>query len=438
MDHFHYDHGQLHCENVPVTQIAAEVGTPAYVYSAATLTHHYDAVARAFAELDPIICYSIKSCANLHICRLLRERGSGFDVVSGGELHRAMAAGADPAKIVFAGVGKTDEEIYQAIDAKIGWFNIESEAELENLIDIARRRGASVQAALRVNPDVDPKTHRYTSTGKKETKFGVDLNRARRVFEQHGARSAGEGTAGASRSPSTVRLTGIHLHIGSPVNTIEPYVAAIQKTLALIDELRAAGFTIDTLDIGGGFGAHYKGSEAPPAVQYAEQIVPLLRGRGLKIIMEPGRSIAANAGILLTRVLYLKKSGERDFLIVDAGMNDLIRPSLYDAYHFIWPTHPAPQFVPNDRGAAEQLPGLRLMDVVGPVCESGDFLAKDRMLPPMQRGDLVGVFTAGAYGFVMASHYNSRPNPPEVLVEGEHYRVIRRRETYADLLAAEQ
>lgn len=425
MDHFNYQNGELHCEDVPLARISEDVGTPAYVYSTATLLHHYDAVAKAFAEVRPIICYSIKSCANLSICRLLRERGAGFDVVSGGELYRALAADGDPANIVFAGVGKTDAEIHQAIDARIGWFNIESEAELENLIAIARLRGASVNAALRVNPDVDPKTHRYTSTGKKESKFGVDLERARRVFNDYGRQDA-------------VRLTGIHLHIGSPVNSVEPYVSAITKTLGLIDALRGDGFAIDTLDIGGGFGAHYKASEAPPAVRYAEAIVPLLRGRGLKIILEPGRSIAANAGILLTRVLYLKKSGERDFLIVDAGMNDLIRPALYEAYHFIWPVAPAAGFVPAQRGEGVSMPGLRLMDVVGPVCESGDFLAKDRVLPPMQRGDLVAVFTAGAYGMVMASHYNTRPNPPEILVDGNQYRVVRRRETYEDLLAAER
>lgn len=424
MDHFHYSGGELHCEQVPIARIADEVGTPAYVYSTATLLHHYDAVAKAFAALKPIICYSIKSCANLHICRLLRDRGAGFDVVSGGELYRALQAGGDPAKIVFAGVGKTDDEINQGIDAKIGWFNIESEAELENLIEIARRRGVTVNAALRVNPDVDPKTHRYTSTGKKETKFGVDLERARRVFNQYGRQDF-------------VRLSGIHLHIGSPVNSVEPYVAAIKKTLALIDELRADGFAIDTLDIGGGFGAHYKANEAPPAVEYAEAIVPLLAERKLKIILEPGRSIAGNAGILLTRVVYLKKSGDRDFLIVDAGMNDLIRPALYEAYHFIWPTKPTGSFLPTSRGEGVSMPGLVPMDVVGPVCESGDFLAKDRMLPPMQRGDLVAVFTAGAYGFVMTSHYNTRPNPPEVLVVGDSYRVVRKRETYADLLAKE-
>ncbi len=433
MDHFEYKNTGLFCEDASIARIADEVGTPVYIYSAETLRHHYDAVAQAFAAVDPLICYSIKSCANLHICRLLRDRGAGFDVVSGGEIARAIAAGGDSGRIVFAGVGKSDDEIERAIDAKIGWFNIESEAELENVIAVASRRGVTVCAALRVNPDVDPKTHRYTSTGKKETKFGVDLERARRVFDQFGRQKS-------------VSLCGIHLHIGSPVNTVEPYVAAIRKGLALIDQLRAAGFTIDMLDIGGGFGAHYKGGEAPPALQYAEAIVPLLAPYAgktatkprLQIIMEPGRSIAANAGILVTRVLYLKKSGERDFLIVDAGMNDLIRPALYEAYHFIWPVKPAPSFVTNDRGENVKLPGLVPMDVVGPVCESGDFLAKERMLPPMQRGDLVAVFTAGAYGMVMASHYNTRPNPPEVLVEGDRYRIIRRRETYDDLLAAER
>ncbi len=425
MDHFTFRNRILCCEDVPMPSIADAVGTPAYIYSRATLLHHYDAVARAFAALDPIICYSIKSCANLHICRLLRERGAGFDVVSGGELVRALEAGGDPAKIVFAGVGKTDAEINQAIDAKIGWFNVESEAELENLISIARDRNATVRAALRVNPDVDPKTHRYTSTGKKETKFGVDLERARRAFHDFGRQNA-------------VQLSGIHLHIGSPVNSVEPYVQAIGKGLDLIDALRADGFTIDTLDIGGGFGAHYRAEEAPAAVQYADAIVPLLTGRGLTIILEPGRAIAANAGILLTRVLYLKKSGDRDFLIVDAGMNDLIRPSLYEAFHFIWPAQCDERFVPRQRGEATGLSGLVPMDVVGPVCESGDFLAKERLLPPMKRGDLVAVFSAGAYGMVMASHYNSRPNPPEILVEGDSFRIIRRRETIDDLLAAER
>jgi diaminopimelate decarboxylase len=425
MDHFAYQDGELYCEKVPVRRIAETVGTPAYIYSAATFTDHYDAVAGAFRSLDHTICYSIKCCANLHVCRLLRQHGAGFDVVSGGEIVRALEAGGDPAKIVFAGVGKTDAEINLAIDSRIGWFNVESEAELENLIIITRGRGATVNAALRVNPDVDPKTHEYTTTGLKENKFGVDLERARQVFNTYGRQNA-------------VRLRGVHLHIGSPVNTVEPYVEAIKKGLTLVEDLRHDGFTIDMLDIGGGFGANYKATEAPPAVEYAEAIVPLLAGRGLQIIMEPGRSIAANAGILVAGVLYLKQSGDKRFLILDAGMNDLIRPMLYDAYHFIWPVRPSNGFVPTDRGEEVAMPGLTPMDVVGPVCESGDFFAKDRPLPPMQRGDLAAVFTTGAYGMVMASHYNSRPNPPEVLVEGDRFRIIRRRETYCDLLAAER
>jgi diaminopimelate decarboxylase len=458
MDHFEYRHGKLFCEDTSIERIIDAADTPAYIYSSATLIHHFDAIASAFAALNPLICYSIKSCPNIHICKLLADRGAGFDVVSGGELARAMAIGADPRKIVFAGVGKTDAEIEQALHARIGWFNIESEAELENLIAICRRMGTTAQAALRVNPDVDPRTHRYTSTGKKESKFGVDLERARRVFGEFGRQEH-------------VRLCGIHLHIGSPVNSVEPYVAAITKTLELIDQLRTDGFAIDTLDIGGGFGAHYKGSEAPPAAEYAKAIVPLLKDRvtqtspplqgwagsgadaesnpsaqsaksavsdSLRIILEPGRSIAANAGILVTRVLYLKKSGERDFLIVDAGMNDLIRPALYEAYHFIWPVRPAPGFVPTERGENAAMPGCVAMDVVGPVCESGDFFAKDRLLPPMQRGDLVAIFTAGAYGMAMASHYNSRPNPPEVLVDGRRFRIIRRRETFDHVVAVER
>ncbi len=424
MDHFEYREGELHCEGVAVERIAREVGTPAYIYSTATLADHYDAIASAFAALDPTICYSIKSCANLHICRLLRERGAGFDVVSGGELVRALLAEGNPDRIVFAGVGKTDDEINQAIDANIGWFNIESEAELENLIAIARRRGVRVEAALRVNPDVDPKTHRHTTTGLRENKFGVDLDRARRVFDEFGRQEH-------------VRLSGIHVHIGSPVNTVEPFVEAIQKVLGLIDGLRGDGFTIDMLDIGGGFGAYYRGDEAPAAQQYAEAIVPLVEGRGLRIILEPGRCITANAGILVTRVLYLKESGDRSFLIVDAGLTDLLRPALYEAYHFIWPVRPAPGFVPTVRGEGVAMPGLSPMDVVGPICESADCFAKARPLPPMHRGDLVGVFSGGAYGMVMASHYNARPNPPEVLVEDDEFRLIRRRETYEDLLAAE-
>ena len=425
MDHFVYRDGELYCEGVPVRRIAEAVGTPTYVYSAATLLDHHRRIAEAFAVVEPIICYSIKSCQNIHVVRLLAEAGAGMDVVSGGELFRAMAGGADPAGIVFAGVGKTDSEINEAIDAGIGWFNIESEAELENLTAIARQRDATVRAALRVNPDVDPKTHRHTTTGKRETKFGVDLERARAVFETFG-------------HDERVRLCGIHLHIGSPVNTIAPYVEAITKTLGLIDELRAAGFTVDTLDLGGGFGAHYEGEEAPPAAAYAERLIPLLEDRGLQIILEPGRSITANAGSLVTRTIYVKQGGDKSFVIVDGAMTDLIRPALYDAYHFVWPVCPGPEFMPERRGQAVRFAGTSEFDVVGPACETCDYLARGRQLPPVERGDLIAVFSAGAYGFVMSSHYNSRPNAAEVLVEGASFRTIRARETYEDLVARER
>ncbi len=415
----------MFCEGLPLRRIADECGTPLYVYSRATLLHHYGRVRDAFAELEPTICFSIKCCQNIHICRLLAGQGAGFDVVSGGELYRALAAGGDPARIVYAGVGKTDREVNEAIDAGIGWFNIESEPELENLQRLAAARGATVHAALRINPDVDPKTHAYTTTGKKETKFGVDLERARRVFDQYG------------RQPN-VRLCGLHLHIGSPVNTTEPYVEAVNKALALIDELRRAGFTIDTLDLGGGFGADYVVNQAPEAVDYAGAIVPLLRGRGLRILLEPGRFVAGNAGILVGRVVFVKSSGAKSFVILDAAMTDLIRPALYGANHFIWPVRPGSGFVPPAREMDLHLPGTMAVDVVGPVCESGDFLAKARNLPPVARGDYVAVFTAGAYGMVMSSQYNSRPRAAEVLVEGDRYRVIRRRETYEDLIALEQ
>ncbi len=424
MDHFVYRDGELYCEDVAVARIADAMGTPTYVYSAATFRDHYTAVAEGFRELRPIICYSIKSCQNVHILKLLAGLGAGMDVVSGGELYRALQAGADPARIVYAGVGKTDAEINQAIDAGIGWFNIESEAELANLVEIAGQRGQVVRAALRVNPDVDPKTHRHTSTGKRESKFGVDLERARRVFDEFGRNEH-------------VRLCGIHLHIGSPVFTVEPYVEAVTKALELIRELRAAGFAIDTLDLGGGFGASYHDGQSPMPGAYADRIVPLLRGRDLQVIIEPGRSISANAGILLARTVFVKRGGDKQFIIIDAAMTDLIRPALYDAFHFAWPAAPGPRFIPPGRRVDLDLPGCSAADIVGPVCETGDFLARDRKLPPVQRGDLMAIFTAGAYGFVMASHYNSRPNAAEVLVDGDSFRTIRRRETYDDLLTAE-
>lgn len=437
MDQFNFRNGELYCENLPVARIAEAVGTPTFIYSAATFREHYSKLAAAFAELDPIICYSIKSCGNLSIIRLLAQMGAGMDVVSGGELFRAGRAGFggkgpfDPKKIVFAGVGKTDPEINDAIDMGIGWFNIESEAELANLIKLAGNRRdvtsgqKQVRAALRVNPDVDPKTHRHTATGKRESKFGVDLERARRVF----------GEFGRERD---VKLSGIHLHIGSPVMNLDAYTDAIAKALDLIAGLRKDGITIDTLDIGGGFRADYEGPGSPTYEEYAAKMVPLLRDQGLRIILEPGRTISANAGVLLARTTFVKHGGDKEFVIIDGSMTELIRPALYDAYHFVWPAQPGLGFVPDPRWRGINFPGTKMVDVVGPVCESGDFLAKERPLPPIKRGDLMAVFTAGAYGFVMASHYNARPNAAEVLVDGENYRVIRRRETYKDLIAAEE
>lgn len=425
MDQFTYRDGRLYCESVAVAAVAAEVGTPAYVYSARTLIDHYDKLAEAFSELDPGICFSIKSLANLEICRLLAGRGAGFDVVSGGELFRAMEVCDDPGKIVFAGVGKTDREIKEGIEAGIGFFNVESEPEFENIQRIAASLGATARAALRVNPDVDPQTHRYTTTGKRETKFGVDIERARRFFEQYG-------------QSENARLVGIHLHIGSPVNSVAPYVEAIGKALDLIDWAREAGYGVETLNLGGGFGADYQGGEAPTAKDYADAIVPMLRGRGLRIVIEPGRSISANAGILVARVQYLKSGGDKQFVIVDAGMTALIRPMLYDAYHFVWPVEPGSDLAPPSRKADLRTDGDRLVDVVGPICESTDVLAARRHLPPLKRGDLLAVFSAGAYGFVMASQYNGHPRPPEILVDGDNWRVVRRRETYEDLVAAER
>ena len=426
MDFFNYKNRELHCEDVLAETIAREVGTPAYVYSKATLLHHYRQIAQAFKQLNATICYAIKSCGNINICRLLAEEGCGFDVTSGGELFRAIQAGGDPKKIIYAGVGKTDLEIREALEAGIAAFNIESEAEIENIERIAGQVGRKAIAAIRINPDVDPKTHVKTTTGKKETKFGVDIERAERVFEQF-------------RHLKNLRIAGLHLHIGSPVYEVRPYVEAVTKATELIDRLTARGYPIEWLDLGGGFAVNYRrADQALPVTQHAKALVPLLVGKPYRIALEPGRYIVGNAGILLTRVLYRKTSGEKRFVIVDAAMNDLIRPTLYDAFHFIWPAKPDVPNVPEQRNADLIPTDGETVDVVGPICESGDFLAKDRPLPLTKRGDLLAVFTAGAYGFAMSSNYNNRPRAPEVLVDGSRYRVIRRRETYEDLVSAER
>jgi diaminopimelate decarboxylase len=425
MDFFNYKNGRLLAEEVDVEKIAASVGTPVYIYSKATILDHYEKVKKAYAAIDTTICYSIKAAGNINILKIFARLGSGFDIVSGGELYRAQQAGADMKKIVFAGVGKTDEEITAALKAGIDYFNIESEAELENLIKLAKETGIKTKAALRVNPDVDPKTHKLITTGKKETKFGVDIERAQKVFEQYGRNDY-------------VNLCAIHVHLGSGGKTIDPYCEAVKKVLPLIDTLRKKGFKIEALDLGGGYGADYQTDTVPTAADYAEGIVPLLKDKNLKLILEPGKSIMANAGILLTKVLYLKQGGKKKFVIVDAGMNDLIRPHLYDAFHFIWPAKVEDRFSYVKRTEKLDIKGLEFVDIVGPICEGTDFFAKDRAIPPVNRGDLIAIFTAGAYGFTMASNYNARPLPAEVLVDGKNFKVIRKRQTYEDIIALEK
>jgi diaminopimelate decarboxylase len=428
MDYFAYRNGELFAENVPVSEIAAASGTPTYVYSKATLVGHYRRIAEAFAALNPLICYSIKSCGNVHIVKTLVAEGSGMDVTSGGELFRALQGGCDPSKIFFAGVGKTDKEIREALQAKIGTFNIESEEEFWNLDRIAGEMGVVAHGALRVNPDLQNRTtHNKTFTARKEDKFGINIDRAGEFYFQ------------ASKAKN-VRLHGLHLHIGSPIKLTEPYAEAITKALKLIDDLASDGIQIETLDIGGGFAAFYEGNEAPPFTAYADAIVPLLKDRvakGLKIIMEPGRSIIANAAILLAQVQYTKQAGAKKYVIIDAAMNDLIRPTLYESYHFIWPANPGASHTPASRLSTLRIGGDEKVDVVGPICETGDYLAKDRYLPPVKRGDLVAVFTAGAYGMAMSSNYNARSRAAEVLVEGDTFTTIRRRETYEDLVKNE-
>jgi diaminopimelate decarboxylase len=425
MDYFNYKNGKLFAEDVDVEKVAAKVGTPVYIYSKATFLDHLQKIQKAYSELDTTVCYSVKACGNINILKFMAEAGSGFDIVSGGELYRVLQAGGSPSKIFFAGVGKTDVEIIEALNAGIGYFNVESEAELENLIRLAKQEGKQAKAALRVNPDVEYKTHTFLTTGKKETKFGVDIERARKVFDDYG-------------DNANIELCAIHVHLGTGGKTVDPYFEAVEKVLPLIDRLRSNGYTIEALNLGGGYGADYESDTVPSADEYAAGIVPLLKDKNLKLILEPGKSIGANAGIMLTSVLYLKQGGSKRFVIVDAGMNDLIRPPLYGAFHFIWPAKVGKKFVPGRRDKDLQLDGTEVVDVVGPVCEAGDFFAKDRALPPVKRGDLLSFFTAGAYGFTMSSNYNARCLPAEVLVDGGKFTVIRKRQTYEDLVASER
>ncbi len=425
MDHFRYRDRTLHCEDVPVAELAARYDTPLYVYSQAAILEHLDELQTAFAVADPLICYSIKSNPNIHLAKLMSERGAGFDVTSGGELYRAVAAGGTGDKIVFAGVAKTDAELRYGLDSNVRMFNVESEAELHRLADVAHAMNKSAAVALRVNPALPLKTHPKTDTSVRGTKFGLDIET---VLE----------AAANVRSRPGVRIVGLHMHLGSPILSPKPYADGAAKGLTIINELRKQGHAIESLNMGGGFAINYRKREALPATAFADAILPAVREARCKLILEPGRFIVGNAGILVSRVIYSKDSGGRHFLCQDAGMNDLIRPTLYDAFHRIWPvapTHDVPEW-PED--FESEIAGTHAADVVGPVCETGDFLAKDRRLPRMERGDLLATHSAGAYGMAMSSNYNSRLRAAEVLVDGRTHRSIRRRETYDDLVRCER
>src|SRR3989338_1452358 len=409
---FHYENNELYCEDVRVADIAKAVDTPAYIYSHHTVIDHYRKIQAAFAPVSPLICFAVKANDNLSILKTLLNEGSGLDIVSGGELLKAIGLKADPQKIVFASVGKTEEEIALAIKTGILLFNVESVPELEEINRVAGRLRTTVQVALRINPDVEAATHDSITTGTIKKKFGIDLRSARNTFKQR-------------RKFPNLHMRGIHVHIGSQIVTSKPFVKAIKKVTGFIDELRREGVHIEYMDIGGGMGIIYKDENPQTAQQYADAILPYLMKMNLKIIMEPGRFIVGNAGILVTKVLYLKNNGYKNFIIVDGGMNDLIRPALYHAYH---------EIVPVQKTNAGKIKA----DVVGPVCESADFFAKDRLLPKMKGGELLAVMGAGAYGFTIASNYNARPRPPEVIVKGNRYSIVRERQNFEDLIRGEK
>ncbi|MEP6960791.1 MAG: diaminopimelate decarboxylase [Acidobacteriota bacterium] len=403
----------LMCDGVALADIAAEAGTPCYMYSAKTILENYRAYESAFGDTPHTVCYAMKANGNLSILRLLAKEGAGFDIVSGGELYRVLKAGGDPAKIVFSGVGKTAAEIEAALQAGIFAFNCESEPELALLDSLAHRLGKKARVAIRVNPNVEAATHAYISTGGKAHKFGIDIDEAEAVYER-------------ARHLRNLSLEGVSCHIGSQLFDQQSLLKAVDRVLDLIAKLRAQGIAIKHADLGGGLGVSYTLGEAtPPVGEFIAQLRQRTAGQDLHVVVEPGRSIVADAGVLITRVLYRKKTGEKEFVIVDAAMNDLIRPALYDAHHEILPV--------RSRHAGNTMTA----DIVGPVCESGDFLAHDRSMQEVLPGDLLAVCTAGAYGFVQASTYNARPRPAEVLVENGAMRVIRNRETYEDLIRGE-
>jgi len=411
LEAFTYRDGELCAEDVALRDLAARHGTPLYVYSRGFLRARYRELAEGMREVDPLVCYSVKANTNVAVLQTFIEEGSGFDIVSGGELFRAVRAGVDPSRVVFAGVGKTHAEIRYALETGILFFTVESEPEARRISECAVETGTTGRIAFRINPDVDPQTHRYISTGKKENKFGLDIERTLKAYEM------------AAALPN-VEIAGLHMHIGSQILQATPFREAVGKVAGLCRELGSRYPEFQYLDIGGGLGIRYEADQGPltPAA-YAEAVVPVLKELGLKVVMEPGRSLVGNAGVLLCRVEYVKEGPQKKFIVVDAGMNDLLRPSLYDAYHGVLP-------VAENTNTVEG-------DLVGPICESGDFIAADRTLPDVDEGDLLAVQSAGAYAFAMASTYNSRPLPAEIMVDGDRDWVVRERDTWEDLVRKE-
>ncbi len=416
MHHFAYRHGVLHAEGISLNDMASQVGTPFYCYSTATLTRHYEVFAQAFAGADSLICYSVKANSNLAVLKTLGQLGSGMDVVSEGELRRARAAGIAPERIVFSGVGKTREEMAFALEEGIHAFNVESEAELTALSEVAAAGGHEARIAIRVNPDIDPKTHKKISTGKAEDKFGVPYARARELYTR------------AAAMPG-IQLRGVHMHIGSQITDLTPFGDAFALLRDLAGQLREDGHSIEFINFGGGLGVPYRGdNDVPPHPDdYARTVRAAAKDLNVRLLFEPGRMIAANAGILVTRVLYTKKGANKTFTVVDAAMNDLIRPTLYEAWHEMWPVR---------EELRKESP--QTTDVVGPVCETGDYLALDRALPPFHEGDLMAVMTAGAYGAVQSSTYNTRPLIPEVMVSGDGFAIVRPRPSFEELLGLDR
>ncbi|GAW68329.1 diaminopimelate decarboxylase [Geoanaerobacter pelophilus] len=412
MHHFQYKGEELFAEDVAIKDIVAAVGSPVYIYSKATLERHYRAMDDAFAQAPHTICYSVKANSNLAVLKTFINLGGGVDIVSGGELYRALAAGVDPKKVVYSGVGKRDDEIAYALESGILMFNIESEQELDRISEVAGRIGRKAGIAIRVNPDVDPQTHPYITTGLKKAKFGINIERALEQYQR-------------AKGLANIEILGIDCHIGSQLTKVSPFVDAIKKLKRLLDGVRGMGIDIKYLDLGGGLGIQYDDEAPPLPADYGSSILEETKDLGLHLIFEPGRNLVGNAGILVGRCLYTKKGEEKNFVIVDAGMNDLARPALYGSFHGVRPV------LRNQDGMIEG-------DIVGPICESGDFLVKEREIPNFRQGDLIAFMSAGAYGFTMSSNYNSRPRAAEVMVDGDKFEVVRDREKLEDLLRGER